>query len=214
MPATAPTVVTNAATAITLTTATLNGTVSSNGASTTVTFQYGLTTGYGSTVTAGQSPLASGASNAAVSAALTGLTCNTLYHFRAVGVNSVNTTTGGDATFTTAACVATAPTVSTHAATAITLTTATLNGTVSSNGASTTVSFQYGLTTGYGSTAPAAPSPLAAGASNAAVTAALTGLTCSTPYHFRAVGVNSAQHDQRCQRDLHHGDVVAPPRRR
>jgi hypothetical protein len=40
----------------------------------------------------------------AVSAAITGLTCNTTYHFRAVGVNSVGTTNGADVPFTTAAC--------------------------------------------------------------------------------------------------------------
>ncbi|MFO1322641.1 MAG: M12 family metallo-peptidase [Burkholderiales bacterium] len=99
-----PTVTTNPATAITATGATLNGTVSSNGASTTVTFQYGTTTGYGSTATAAQSPLGSGASGAAVSAAIGGLACNTLFHFRAVGANVNGTTNGADATFTTAAC--------------------------------------------------------------------------------------------------------------
>jgi hypothetical protein len=35
---------------------------------------------------------------------LTGLACQTLYHFRAVAANSGGTTNGSDATFTTAAC--------------------------------------------------------------------------------------------------------------
>ena len=61
-----------------------------------------------------------------------------------------------------------APSVTTVAASAIAATGATLNGTVSSNGASTTVTFEYGLTTSYGSSIPAAQSPLAAGAANAA----------------------------------------------
>ena len=100
----APTVTTGAASGILATGATLNGTVSSNGASTTVTFQYGLTTSYGSTATAAQSPLAAGAANAAVSAAITGLDCNRLYHFRVVGVNLAGPTNGADATLTTAAC--------------------------------------------------------------------------------------------------------------
>jgi hypothetical protein len=39
---------------------------------------------------------------------LTGLTCNTLYHFRATATNSTGTATGADAIFTTAACVAVA----------------------------------------------------------------------------------------------------------
>ena len=106
LPPTAPTVTTNAATALTTTGATLNGTVSSNGAPTTVTFDYGLTVGYGSSATATASPLASGAVNTAVSAAVTGLTCGTTYHFRVKGVNSAGTTNGTDLTFTTAACPA------------------------------------------------------------------------------------------------------------
>jgi MSHA biogenesis protein MshQ len=102
---TAPTVITVAASSITANGATLNGTVSSNGASTTVTFDYGLTTSYGSSVTASQSALSSGASGTSVSAAITGLSCNTTYHFRAKGVNSAGTTNGSDLSFTTSACV-------------------------------------------------------------------------------------------------------------
>jgi hypothetical protein len=102
-----PTVATNAATALSDAGATLNGVVSSNGASTTVTFDYGLTTGYGFTTTAAQSPLAAGASGTAVTAAVTGLTCNTLYHFRVKGVNSAGTTNGSDLSFTTSACTST-----------------------------------------------------------------------------------------------------------
>lgn len=100
----APTVATSAATAITTVDATLNATVSSNQAITTATFQYGLTNAYGTTVAATQSPLAANAVGVPVSAAITGLTCGTLYHFRAVGTNSFGTTNGADLTFTTAAC--------------------------------------------------------------------------------------------------------------
>ncbi|TMH66522.1 MAG: hypothetical protein E6H48_11055 [Betaproteobacteria bacterium] len=102
--ASAPTVTTGAASGITAAGATLNGTVSSDGAITTVTFQYGPTASYGSTATAAQSPLAPSASGVAVSAAVTGLNCNATYHFRAVGANTAGTTNGGDATFATAAC--------------------------------------------------------------------------------------------------------------
>lgn len=102
--ATPPTVTTNAASALSVSGATLNGTVSSNGTSTAVTFDYGLTTSYGSTATATASPLAAGAVGAAVSVAVTGLTCSTTYHYRAKGVNLGGTTLGADATFTTVAC--------------------------------------------------------------------------------------------------------------
>lgn len=105
IPPTPPTVTTNAASALTASGATLNGTVSSNGASTAVTFNYGLTTGYGSTATATPSPLATNAVNTAVSVAVAGLNCNTTYHFRVTATNSAGTTNGGDFTFTTSACV-------------------------------------------------------------------------------------------------------------
>ncbi|MDO8925764.1 MAG: hypothetical protein Q7U94_02495 [Sideroxyarcus sp.] len=102
----APSVTTGAATAVASTTATLNGVVSSNGASATVVFDYGLDNTYGSTVTAAQSPLAANASNAAVSASISGLTCGgTTYYYRARATNSQGTTNGADLTFTTSACI-------------------------------------------------------------------------------------------------------------
>lgn len=103
-PITPPSVTSTSSTGITSTGATLQGTMSSNGASTTVTFQYGLTTGYGSTAMAAQSPLAAAAAGTAVSAAITGLSCNTTYHYRVVGVNSAGTTNGADLTLVTSAC--------------------------------------------------------------------------------------------------------------
>ena len=182
-----------AASGIGLAGATLNGTVSSNGATTTVTFECGLSVAYGSSVTVAQSPLPAGAAGTAVSAAIGAFnfSCNTLYHYRVVATNSAGPTNGSDATFTTAACAATPATVTTGAASAIAATGATLNGTVSSNGASTTVTFKYGLSAAYSSSVTAAQSPLAAGAAGAAVSAAITGLSCNTLYHFRAVGANS-----------------------
>ena len=102
--ATSPTVTTNSATSASATGATLNGTVNPQNHSTTVTFNYGLTTAYGSTVTASQSPLAANSGSAPVSAVVSGLVCNTTYHFQAVGVNSSGTTNGGDLTFTTSSC--------------------------------------------------------------------------------------------------------------
>ena len=94
------TVTTTAASSVTSTSATLNGTVNPNGASTTVTFEYGTTTSYGSTITATQSPL-TGTTSQSVSASITGLTPGTIYHFRAKATNSVGTSYGTDVTFTT-----------------------------------------------------------------------------------------------------------------
>jgi len=120
-----PTVTTGAASAVASAGATLNGTVSSNGASTTVTFQFGSTTSYGNSAAATQNPLPAGALGTAVSAAITGLTCNTAYHFRAVGLNSAGTANGADASFTTATCGAGMPLTVTRSGSGI--------GTVTSN---------------------------------------------------------------------------------
>ncbi|MCX6303626.1 MAG: hypothetical protein NT040_01535 [Bacteroidetes bacterium] len=93
-----PVVTTAAATGITMTAATLNGTVNPNGVATTYYFQWGTSVSYGNntaTVSAG-----SGSSAIAVSANLTGLTSGTTYHFRLAGTNSDGTVYGSDLTFT------------------------------------------------------------------------------------------------------------------
>jgi len=96
---TAPAATTNAATSITTTGATINGTVNPSNGDTLVTFEYGTDTNYGITVTAVQSPMSAGAGDTSVSAVVTGLTPSTLYHFRVVATNSGGTTYGGDQTF-------------------------------------------------------------------------------------------------------------------
>lgn len=193
----APVATTTAATAPTATTATVNGLVTANGAPTIVTFEYGLTAAYGaagSPVTAAQSPLSSGAANAAVSANLSNLLCASTYHYRVTANNGVGATVNGsDMTFNTAACPAGAPAVTSAAATGITATTAVLHGSVTANGAQTAAAFEYGLTTGYGgagSPVVAVESPIAAAAIGAPISATLSNLACNTTYHFRAQANN------------------------
>ncbi len=99
----APSVTTSAATNVTSSGATLNGTVNANNASATVTFEYGADTSYGTTVTAAESPV-TGTADTVVSYVLGGLSPNTTYHFRVVGQNSAGTTYGSDRTFTTTLC--------------------------------------------------------------------------------------------------------------
>jgi len=97
----APSATTGAATVVGTSSATLNGTVNANGSSTAVTFEYGLTTSYGATVTADQSPV-TGNINTAVSTTVSGLVSNTTYHYRVVATNANGTSYGIDMTFTTA----------------------------------------------------------------------------------------------------------------
>lgn len=184
----APTATTSAASAVGSSTVTLNGTVNANGLSTTVSFQYGLTTSYGSTVSAST---VTGSTSTAVSASLTGLSATTTYHCRVVATSSYGTTYGSDVTFTTTAVgTVIAPTATTNAASGTATTTATLNGTVNANNGSTTVTFEYGTTTSYGSTISATPSTLT-GSTSTAVAASLSGLTAGTTYYFRVKAVNS-----------------------
>jgi uncharacterized protein (TIGR02145 family) len=173
---------------ITQTTATLFGSVNANGNSTIVTFEYGIDTSYGQTITASQSPV-NGSITTNVSVNISELIASTLYHFRLVGINSIGTVVSEDLTFTTASLPL--PTASTNSATNIAPTSATLNGIVNANGTSTTVIFEFGTTTDYGQTATAIQSPVT-GNTATSVSANIVGLTEFTKYHFRIVGTSSA----------------------
>jgi phosphodiesterase/alkaline phosphatase D-like protein len=181
-----PIVTTNSATPVGTTTATLNGEVNANGDSTTVTFEYGTTTSYGTTVTADQSPV-TGTTDTAVSKGITGLSNGTTYHYRVVGTNSSGTSNGADMTFTTGLIP---PTVTTNAATSVLTTTATLNATVNANNFNTTVSFEWGTDMVSTRLDPGSPGPVS-GSSNTAVSLGLTGLDPNTTYYFRTVGQNA-----------------------
>ena len=98
----APAITNQAASAITSTNATLSATVQPNLSATTVYFEYGLTTNYGSS--SASYILASDLTNAqTVSLPITGLPPGTNIHFQAVAHNSAGTNFGGDTNFTTAA---------------------------------------------------------------------------------------------------------------
>lgn len=176
-----PSVQTTAASSIGVNSATLNSTVNPNGATTTIYYQYGLTTSYGSTSSSQNIGTASGSYGISVSS----LSANTTYHFRVVASNSGGTTNGNDLTFTT--LPQPVPTVQTLAAGAITANSATLNFSVNPNGASTTVYFQYGLTTSYGSTSFSLTGITSSGSYGIGI----SGLSANQTYHFRAVASNS-----------------------
>ena len=97
---TAPTATTVAASNITTTAATLNALVSSNNAATTVTFELGATTSYGTSVNGTPNSI-NNDSPTSITAALSGLTANTTYNYRVKTVNSAGITYGSNMTFTT-----------------------------------------------------------------------------------------------------------------
>jgi hypothetical protein len=158
----------------------LNGAVNPQGLNTTVRFQYGRTTSYGS-ATANQTKTGNTTQN--VAANISGLTAGTTYHFRIVATNSGGTRHGSDRTFTTKG----PPVVTTNAATNVELRSATLNGSINPRGLNTTVFFQYGRTTNYRSTTA---NQTKRGNTTQNVAANISGLTAGTTYHFRIVATN------------------------
>jgi len=177
-----PTVATQDATAITMTAATLNGTVNPNGLATTYHFEWGTTVSYGNntaTLSAG-----SGTATLPESANITGLTAGTTYHFRIAAVNSDGTSNGNDFTF-----VPGAATVTTTAASAITMTTATAGGNVTADGGSPVIARGTCWSTSANPTI--SDSHTTDGSGVGTFTSALTGLTANTTYHIRAYATNA-----------------------
>jgi hypothetical protein len=195
--ASAPSAITGPLDSFTATSATVTGTVNPNGSTTSWTFEYGTTTGYGAqtlTENAG-----TGSANLAVSAALTGLTPGTTYHYRLVAMSTAGTTDGSDGIFTTAGATTTTtttttsgpgPTATTGSVSSVTPSSAKLNGSVNPNDQPTTWYFQYGPTLSYGSQSPTTSIP--AGTSSVSVSFSLSGLAAATIYHYRLVATNAS----------------------
>jgi uncharacterized delta-60 repeat protein len=183
-----PTVITLAATSIGTGQATLEGTVKGNGLGSTVSFEYGPTTSYGSVAAAVPGSIATDQPTTAVSVALSGLTTTVTYHYRVKAVTSAGTTYGPDMTVTPKAG---APAATTLAATAVTNTDGTLQGLVNASGSSTSVTFQYGTSKSYGSSAGGTPSSIT-GTSDRVVTAVTSSFSPGTVIHYRVVASNAS----------------------
>ena len=179
-----PVVMTNPATLIASFSATLDGSLNPHGLTTTFHFQYGTTTSYGLTTTP---ETRTGNTSQNVSVNISSLTASTTYHFRIVASNMDGTSMGSDRTFTTLTATG-PPVVTTNSATNITTSSATLNGSLDPHGLSTTVHFQYGTTTSYGSVTP---NQTKTGNTYLNIAANISGLTTDTTYHFRIVAHNS-----------------------
>jgi len=174
----APTATTGGTSSVTASGATLAGTVNDNSATTTVSFQYGTTASYGSTISATPSSISAGSGATAVSASVSGLNCNITYHYRVQATNSLGTTNGSDATFTTSACVPGAPTIGTATAGD---TQASVSFTApASNGGAAITSFAV-ISNPGGITASGSASPIT-----------VTGLSNGASYTFTVTATNSA----------------------
>lgn len=186
-----PVTTTAAASSLGTTSATLNGSVNPNNAATSVHFQYGRTTSYGS-ITSTQN-IGNGGTALPISASVTGLRSGRTYHFRAVASNANGTTYGADKSFI-APTSGTPANASTNPATSITMDSAVLNATVNPNGNATTVYFQYGVTPTSIAESPwtsTASQSIGSGTSNVAINAPISGLSPGTTYYFTITSTNA-----------------------
>ena len=166
--------------------ANLTATITPNGSSTTVYFEYGPTAAYGSvttlqTIGTGFSPLTSNAT-------IYNLSPGTTYHFRVVARNAEGTTTGSDGTFATASVL---PQVITLPAQAVTSTTANLLARVNPQGTATSVYFEYG-TNPDALEFTTAPQNVGSGVGSVQVEVAVSALAPGTTYVFRPVATSGA----------------------
>jgi hypothetical protein len=183
-----PAATTNPAESITLTGATLTGAVDRNGGATTYHFEYGTSPGYGLTTTETALP-PEGTDPVTVKVPIAGLTRDTLYHFRLVATNPAGIARGADRTFRTAPGPR-PPAVSRTTARDVTSRGARMTSTVDPNGLETTVRFEYGRSTSYGSTSAGVSA--GAGDRGVPVSVPIGSLRPYTRYHFRAVATNAA----------------------
>jgi phosphodiesterase/alkaline phosphatase D-like protein len=184
-----PTVGTEAATGVTPTSAVLHGVVNPEGSAVSACqFEVGPFEGfYPEVIPCAQVLPLTGSSNVAVSAALTGITAGGVYVYRVSATNENGTSEAASVqSFATPPAV---EGVSTAAATAVTSSTATLNGNLEPNGTDAHYSFEYGVTSGYGSSTSSSDAGSQSGPT--AVSTALDGLLANQEYHFRVVAQNS-----------------------
>ncbi len=182
-----PSVITEPATNITATTATLNALVNPEGAATMLYFEYGLTTNswlYSSGLLLTNNLTTTNYWGIDV----TNLVPGSIYYFQAIATNSVGTNYGGILTFTNPVG-GPVPFSFTEPATLLTGSGAQLNGMATPNGNLAMAWFEWGTSRGYGLT-----TPLVNVGSNSAVafvTNRISGLFTNLPYHYRLVVSNA-----------------------
>jgi hypothetical protein len=182
---TLPLLSTSGITDITATTATCGGNILSDGGATIITRGICWSTNFGPTTNDSKTDESPG--TGLFTSSINDLIGGTTYHVRAYATNSVGTGYGDDMSFLT---LGQSPSCITQLATNVSGTGATLNGTVYTNYLPTTVTFEYGTTTSYGSSVAAAQSPVS-GYTDTSVDADISGLQVDTTYHFRIKAENS-----------------------
>jgi len=181
-------VVTKAASDVSHSSATLNGTVNPKGIDTTARFYWGT-----DSVSAWTSPAfyaGSGTSAVAYSFSLSNLECNKTHFFSTQGQNASGTVSGNSLSFTTAACPPPPPIMYETFVEIISPNVVFFSGFVNPNGSSTRAWFEWGTSTQYGQSTAS----FVVGSDDSPVNniREIKGLSCGgVTYHFRIVAENS-----------------------
>jgi phosphodiesterase/alkaline phosphatase D-like protein len=183
--ASSPTVQTGAAANVTTGSAVLTGTVNPNGVPTSYSFNYGTSSALGATTTSKHA--GHGSKVVDVKQSITGLIPGTTYYYQLGALSTKGGTAGQIRTFKTTGPPP--PGAVTGTATAVGATTATINGAIDTNGATTSWNVQYGTTTSYG--VNTTPQTVANSATPVPVSAPLSGLAPLTLFHYRIVAYHS-----------------------
>jgi hypothetical protein len=193
---TATTVLTDPATSIGTSSATLNGVARPEGSQLSeCRFEWGVTTQadfehVGTECAPAAAAIDPDFAAHALTAALTGLQPSTAYKFRLVTNGAAGTVRGAVQTFTTSG----GPQISEVRARSATQNSVVLEAKIDPNGFPTSYRFEWGAGSNYGSVVPAEFEPvLAGGSESVSVTATVSGLSAATAYHYRVVARNSAE---------------------
>jgi hypothetical protein len=135
----------------------------------------------------GPGEIGSGSEPVAVSASVSGLTPETLYHYRLIASNANGSREGTVQYFRAPV----RPTIADESSSTIGATSATLDAQIDPGGAPTTYRVEYGTSESYGSSTP--EESLAAGLEATGVQVQLSGLQADTLYHFRFVAANAVE---------------------
>ncbi|HSR89375.1 MAG TPA: LamG-like jellyroll fold domain-containing protein [Candidatus Udaeobacter sp.] len=182
-----PTVTTSPASSVTASTLTLNGSITATGGAdaTQSGFAYGTSPTLATTIAT--STLGAQSGTASFSEGITGLSPSTTYYFRAYAINSTGIGYGSIQSTTT--LPTSTPVLTTSAASGVTDSAATLNGSIDGTGGenASVRGFEWGHTIAYDATTTESGSHSAGSFS-----ASLSALICDTQYHFRSYARNSA----------------------